>query len=270
MKSTILYFSGTGNTHFIASIINDIRSKHEDISMIPFEKYDKSQIKDSSRIYLGFPVYALNVVSILKQIISQDLEGKEVYIFTTMAYSAGAALYNTAKTIKKNNGNIIGGRSIIMPGSDGLSFVSPDSKIVKKMLNRDFSNIPEVELIFEDLIKIDNGDYTLPKDSQININKFSAALFNFIAFLMRPFERSLSKKLAAGKDCTGCGHCEKICPVNNITVSGKFVKFDKNCFLCMRCINHCPTKTINIGKLSKGKYRYPGPGDSNFKPLKLM
>jgi len=44
--------------------------------------------------------------------------------------------------------------------------------------------------------------------------------------------------------CTFCGRCEKICPVENIIVTGDGVRFKGECVLCLRCYNYCPAQAI--------------------------
>lgn len=53
--------------------------------------------------------------------------------------------------------------------------------------------------------------------------------------------------------------CEKICPVNNITIESNKPKWNGKCVDCMACINICPKKAINIGKSTIKKNRYRNP-----------
>ena len=46
--------------------------------------------------------------------------------------------------------------------------------------------------------------------------------------------------------CVGCGKCEKLCPMKNITiVEHKAVSSDR-CTMCYRCINKCPKEAITL------------------------
>ena len=56
--------------------------------------------------------------------------------------------------------------------------------------------------------------------------------------------------------CIGCGKCEKLCPLNNITLQNARPVWGSNCTQCMACICYCPTRAIEYGKKSAGKPRY--------------
>ena len=56
--------------------------------------------------------------------------------------------------------------------------------------------------------------------------------------------------------CIGCGKCEKLCPLNNITLQNARPVWGSNCTQCMACICYCPTRALEYGKKSVGKPRY--------------
>ena len=58
------------------------------------------------------------------------------------------------------------------------------------------------------------------------------------------------------RGCIGCGKCEKLCPLNNITLQNARPVWGTNCTQCMACICYCPTRAIEYGKKSAGKPRY--------------
>lgn len=269
MNSLILYFSGTGNTHLIAEKIKQIREKQgETIILLPIEQISHISELSFERIYIGFPVYGLTVPPFFMGHIEKLLPlNCEVYLFATAAYAQGNALYTLSQKISAGGGRVIGGRSISMPGSDGIGFMKKDSPTVQKMINRDFDSIPELDLIKEDLRRIDNGDRRVTEITLPVIKRFS---LRCIVPIMSFAEKSFCRKLNADEHCTGCRLCEKICPVENISVTNQSVTFRDHCTLCMRCIHHCPTEAINIGSMTKGKYKYRGPGEKRFRPIKLF
>ncbi|MEL7656539.1 MAG: EFR1 family ferrodoxin, partial [Bacillota bacterium] len=56
-----------------------------------------------------------------------------------------------------------------------------------------------------------------------------------------------TSKFYADDKCTGCGICEKVCPVHTIKVNGK-PTWGKECTQCLGCINRCPVHAIQSGK----------------------
>jgi heterodisulfide reductase subunit A-like polyferredoxin len=46
-------------------------------------------------------------------------------------------------------------------------------------------------------------------------------------------------------ECTGCGICTKLCPLNAITVVDSKAKFNvDSCFGCGVCVESCPVKAL--------------------------
>jgi Pyruvate/2-oxoacid:ferredoxin oxidoreductase delta subunit len=69
-----------------------------------------------------------------------------------------------------------------------------------------------------------------------------------------------SKKFSASEKCNGCGICEKLCPVDNISLnSEKKPIWGTACEFCLGCINWCPTQAIESGNETKGRNRYHHP-----------
>lgn len=60
--------------------------------------------------------------------------------------------------------------------------------------------------------------------------------------------------------CTGCGHCIKQCPLQNISRGDDGLpKWDNNCAHCLRCYHACPAHAVAYGRFTrrKGQYLHP-------------
>ena len=70
----------------------------------------------------------------------------------------------------------------------------------------------------------------------------------------------MSAKLFRVTDkCIGCGRCAASCPLANITMKDKRPVWGSSCTHCMACINLCPTEAVEYGKGTASKLRYHGP-----------
>lgn len=57
-------------------------------------------------------------------------------------------------------------------------------------------------------------------------------------------------------ECTECGTCVKVCPMENIKMDDCQPVWGKNCIHCMGCIHACPSHVIQYGKSTRKRGRY--------------
>ena len=264
MKILILYFSGTGNTEFIAQYIDKhLNCDMYDIELFPLELFEKENISKYDILIFGFPVYGFDIPVFIQEYL-KDIpitRTKSVFIFCTKAFSSGISITHAAQIFKKAGYNPLGYADVKMPGSDGLAFLKKDSNIVYKLSIRDFSKIEAADNIInriKEVIKaLEDSDVErvyLNINSNIFVSFFSAILKKVFILM----EDWLKKRFWANNDCITCLKCEKICPSKNIKVNEK-VSFGSNCYLCLRCLHQCPKEAIQIGKKTVGKFRWKGP-----------
>ena len=51
---------------------------------------------------------------------------------------------------------------------------------------------------------------------------------------------SIMKNFKVTKDCTGCGICAKVCPLENIEILSDKAVHNNNCATCYACLHWCP------------------------------
>jgi ferredoxin len=83
-------------------------------------------------------------------------------------------------------------------------------------------------------------------------------------WLFEKFCSFSGKRLHANKNCTKCGLCAKLCPVDNISMTDKGPKWSNNCQQCVRCVYFCPQQAVKscLELLLYRKARYTAPGVS--------
>ena len=65
--------------------------------------------------------------------------------------------------------------------------------------------------------------------------------------------KEYSSKLKIDENkCVGCGKCEALCPMQNITIKDQKAVSGDRCTMCYRCINNCPKQAITL--LGKNVY----------------
>jgi ferredoxin len=230
----IYYFSGSGNSYYIAKkIAKKLHGKLIDIAKI------KENTLLQGEFGVVVPCYAFGIPKIVEEFLKK-VENKSTYSFFILTY---AGYYGG--TFKQVN-NLISfnfNKGIKMPGSD-MVFTSKKSKIEsnnKIYQNADF----EVNKIVKQIKKHENFKISRSFEYYLFLPIYRVAMWYF---------RGAKRGFRTNEKCTLCGFCE-ICPVDNIKVGDKVVWGD-HCEGCLRCINYCPFEAIEYKKMTVGKFRY--------------
>ena len=68
----------------------------------------------------------------------------------------------------------------------------------------------------------------------------------------------ITKELTILSSCTGCGLCERLCPMNNIHIQNGKPAFSQTCVSCGACIQNCTNNAIHHNReKSAARYRNP-------------
>ncbi len=278
MKLLILFFSGTGNTQFIAEYIQahllskDPTTKTE-ITLATLEGFDPQRILEYDGLVLGYPIFAglppVNVRKFLKLI--PHTTDKCAFVFNTKGMAEGIANWYALNRLGKKGYRPLGFCSVIMPASDGISMMfTEESKTFQKYLTRNYDTIPRVDKFAQRITDAvvtftETGSFaTLSPRKPVKFLGFFTSAFLYLLYGL--IGNSMTKKLHATAECNLCMRCVKECPQTNIFREGDDIKFHDQCIFCLRCVNICPQRAIQMGKLTVGKARWHGP-KGDFRPL---
>lgn len=245
----VLYFSATGNTEFIAKEIAK-RIDDECVNLLQRVKdQDFSPIHSEKPFVICAPVYVCEIPRFMTKYLKKvSFTGsKDVcFILTSGGYS-GPSGPLLKKIFKAKKMICHGHAEFKMP----RNYVASDSY---PMLEKD-----QVEQrITESYSKLDEVAKDILSGNNLNARKVSI----FETLITVPFNpvwckiKLSAKGFYAEESCTGCGKCEKLCPLNNIKITNKKPIWENKCTHCMACIANCPTKAIQYGKITKEKERY--------------
>ncbi|MEO0092786.1 MAG: EFR1 family ferrodoxin [candidate division WOR-3 bacterium] len=255
MKGIIFYFSGTGNTEFVAKqCLKYLQTSGYDMVLQAIDRIKTiPNLEDYDLIGFGFPLYAWNLPINVRKFIEDlpNCSSKNSFVFATAGGPTALGALGIAKDLLKKKGFCINAAECFeMPSNDNIIFDADDPKSNRSVKLRWLANEKAKEFVKT----IQTGKGKISGDNLFM--KFLSFVTGFwLNKLYRPYFHY--HKFYVDEKCrSNCRLCEQTCPVNNIKKIGpKDVLFDRACILCARCINCCPVSAIQYGK-SKGKHRF--------------
>ena len=254
----IFYFSGTGNTRFVAQQIAE--GIGEELLFIPDlirkEQY-KFEVKEGGTVGFCFPTHGWQPPRIVREFISRlKLKASYCWALTTCGDNMGETM-----TILNKDLNIIGLQtsatfSVIMPESYVcLPFMYTDTEAKERAKIAEARK--QLPHIIECIRERKEGIEELEKGG-------TPRLYSYV--IGEYFNKRMvhDKKFTVDADaCIKCGKCAKVCPVDNITGTPPEWNHNGRCTSCLACYHYCPTHAINFGKITRkrGQYFFNKRGD---------
>lgn len=231
---SIVYFSPTGNTKFLANQLKNNLGDNK-TQLIDMIFCNPKKLQKNDKFIIMFSIHAFNAPREVISFINLIPEGlfKNINI---IAVGCNETWLNEAASLKlrktlENKGYSIGvDRVISMP----LTFIMDFPIDTKRTITIEAKN--KIKTIANDL-------KTNKIDEKLISNKAKSlrAIGNFEKYAAKFF----GLELHANKNCISCGLCWKQCPSKNISEKNGKPKFGFNCSMCMRCIYKCPVHAIS-------------------------
>lgn len=244
----ILYFTGTGNSRYIALQLS--KQIHDEVKSInEYFKYQKQSVFYSDKPYVFvLPTYAWRMPRIVMEWIQRaSFSGnRKVYVILTCGESVGQAdKFARIFFNRKTNLYFQGLQYIVMPENYIVLFHAPKPKESKEIVNQ---AMPKIKY----LAKYIQNEEKFPAISYHFGSVVQSSIVNF------PFYHLIvsDKGFYATDKCISCQRCKQLCPLNNITIVHGKPKWNGHCTHCMACICGCPVEAIEYKKATKNKQRY--------------
>lgn len=246
----ILYFSGTGNSAYIAKRVAE--ELQDDLLSINnrIKTSNTSRIESQKPFVFVLPTYAWRIPRVVERWIerTQFSENTRAYFILTCGNDIGNSEKYLFVLCKKKLFLYGGVKGIVMPENYIALYDAPEQEEAKRI-------IEHAEPLIKKCIEIIQH-----KENFLSINpsisdKIRSSFVNvwFYPFIVK------ADKFKADDKCIGCGKCVTECPLNNIQLLENKPVWGKQCTHCMACICKCPTEAIEYGKGSVGKPRYQCP-----------
>ncbi len=250
MKTTIYYFTGTGNSLSIAKGIAAELEDSEVIFMANLWKVDEIAT-DSEKVGFIFPMYFFGLPQIVYEFIEKINLDKAKYIFAGVNRDGtmdGVAFVQIEKLLLAKGKELNAGWFLQMPNND----IPVDDINTEDEMNQKLTEIkPRMKEIAKFIKESKNNPPPAPQKRTRSIertnNSFREGVFKQDEFYY------------ADDNCTSCGICEKVCPMNNIKLVDGKPQWQHNCQMCVACINYCPERSIQYSDKTQDRGRYYHP-----------
>lgn len=258
----VAYFSGTGNSRYMAYKISELISD-QDVVYIPdllrHEEKNKEYQKrlasdDIGKLGLVFPIYAWDAPRLIYQWLETFDIPKDTYIYAIAV--CGENVGNTFQRLEKK----LKKKGLVLRLC--YSVVSPNNYIVMGRMDVDSKERQDGLYLKMEQAGVEIAENVAKSNSLNHVERGSVPglMTSVISPLFNHFARS-DKAFFANESCTHCGLCEKICPVDNIKLDAidRLPRWQGHCAMCTACIHRCPVAAIQYGKVTQGKGRYVHP-----------
>ena len=249
MKTTIYYFSSTGNSLIVARELAE-KLGETVVSSIP-KTINQELDLSADRIGIVFPVYIWGMPVIVSKFLKKFKNIKDKYIFAVATYGGFPAgtLLQVEKQLKEQGSKLNAGFGVRMPGNYTPMYGAISEKKQLSMFKNKNSKTEEI------VKSINNRIEKIEKNFFLTNLLFSSVIYK----LSIKNINNMDKKFWVTDKCNSCGVCVKVCPVNNINlIEGKPV-WQHKCEHCLGCLQWCLKEAIQFGKSTAKRKRYHHP-----------
>ncbi|MCL2527031.1 MAG: EFR1 family ferrodoxin [Defluviitaleaceae bacterium] len=257
-----LYFSGTGNTKYIAGLFSQkMNAKCFSIE----ENIDFStEIKAQDMIAFCYPIYCSRVPRIMREFAHKHmaaLAGKKIIILVTQQVLSGDGArvftdlfeegaidvaYAEHFNMQQNMGNLPIWSRIFSPTEKSRQkFIRKSERKMDAVCHDIKGNIVKKRGFSRGSILL---GYIQGKPWQKDTSNIAP----------QRLEKKLMKDVRVHKRCNACNVCTKVCPMKNLVSQDGRITHLNNCTLCYRCVNRCPQKAITVYIHIRPKWQYNG------------
>lgn len=250
MKTTIYYFSGTGNCLKVAKDLALAIGDAEIVSIPKAVRQPDPRWNEADNIGFVFPIYFEGPPLLVKEFAKslRSTGGKYIFAVATCGETYGDAMA-VLNSHLPDNLSLNLGEVVKMPGN----YLALYGAWSEKRQRRIFERQQEKVLSIASSVKKQETK-PLRRDKYI-INLFTTYWYPIFEKEAKTWDRGFS----VDSTCNHCKLCSRVCPVDNITFEAGLPQWNGHCEQCFACIQWCPQEAIQCGKKTRRRKRYHHP-----------
>lgn len=259
----IFYFSGTGNTRWVARQIAEAIGEelHYIPDLIREDRY-KFELKEGERIGFCFPTHGWQPPRIVRDFISKMKVNRAdrhfCWAVTTCGDNMGEAMTILNKELTANERlRLEDGR--VLQAESMFSVIMPEAYVCLPFMYTDTKE-KETEKIATARSRMAHITDTIKtcRKGVVELEKGATPrLYSYVIGGYFNKRMITDKKFMVDEDvCIKCGKCAKVCPVDNIKGTPPEWLHNGRCTCCLACYHYCPVHAINYGERTRQRDQY--------------
>ena len=243
----ILFFSGTGNSNYVAKRIADTLGDALVNLNDRIKASDTSSVETGERVIIVTPTYAWRIPRVVRDWLrkTEPRGAKRSWFVMTCGSEIGNADKYNRELCAEKAISCMGTAQIVMPENYIAMFSAPQADKARQIVAKAEPDIDRA------IAAIQANQSFAPTRNNL-YDRFMSGPVNpiFYRFFVK------ANAFTVSDACISCGQCAKRCPMNNVTLKDGKPVWGKACTHCMACICYCPVSAIEYGKKSVGQPRY--------------
>ncbi len=249
MKTTIYYYTGTGNSLWVARAVAEELGETNLVSIPDCTEDERTGNSDATGLI--FPVYIWGVPAPIVRFVGRMKGLRPGYLFAVAVNGGQVAntLIELRGILKKNGLTLNSGFEVTMP-SNYIPWGGPGpTEIQNCKFDEAKAKTARIaaHVSHRGIGPIEKG----PLWQRVVFTLIHRVSFNKVPGMDRNFW--------VDEKCNECGVCAGVCPSGNITISGGKPSWNHRCEQCLACIQWCPKEAIQYGKKTPQYERYHHP-----------
>lgn len=241
-KVEIYYFSGTGNSLYVA---NELKERIPETELIPIVNLLNTDIIESNAKMVGivFPIHlAMAPAPVIEFLKKLDLKSVE-YIFgvATRAGSQHRAFTDVDSVLNKHDKGLDSYFTLNMASNDPKfeGWHPATTEEIADLESEVKNNLDHIQKI------VINNEKSREKDTNFTV---PMSLFSLLSLFLPILNRFYNIEFYSDSKCVGCRTCEVVCLSGKVEMINEKPVWQKDvqCFSCHACLNYCPEQAVQI------------------------
>lgn len=246
----IFYFSGTGNSRWVAEQIG--AALGERLCNMARPQQPLPALEEEEAVGFVLPVHGWKPPRLVRRFIDRLPEGlgtrRYAWGVLTCGDDTGCAAQMLERRLLLHGVKPALMASLVMPNTYiGLPFFDVDADSLRAAkLRRAAQRVRELAVA----IKEHHTGRAVHRGALPHLKSYLLGpLFEHLLMSDRAFHSTVA--------CTGCRLCARVCPVGNIKPSAEgSPQWSGRCTMCLACYHHCPEHAIALGHRTQHKGQY--------------